>query len=177
MTVTAGVKMLGWGNAKNLDDDQTAAKQGHSKVKMALATDEAIVFYKKEGCNETRYTLHGLLAQLQLDGKGKCKVKNHSVTEPSTGAAPAGRCTVTSTTPKHHVCSEPMSGGEEATALRTFSLMRYVHWDTVNAQYFSLALDVKVEAVGSQWWVVLERPVLVWTQTKSFRKDFIFRWA
>lgn len=177
VTVTAGVKMLGWGNAKNLDDDQTAAKQGHSKVKMTLATDEAIVFYKKEGCNETRYTLHGLLAQLQLDGKGKCKVKNHSVTEPSTGAAPAGRFTVTSTTPKHHVCSEPMSGGEEATALRPFSLMRYVQWDTVNAQYFSLAFDVKVEAVGSQWWVVLERPALVWTQTKSFRKDFIFRWA
>ena len=177
VTVTAGVKILGWGNGKNLDEGQTAAKEGHSKVKMAVNNDEAIVFHKKEsGGSETRYTLHGLLTQLALDGKGSCKVKGHTITAAS-GGGPT-RFQVVSINPRHHVCSKPMVAevGDDAS-VNPFSVMRFLQGDNVSSLFFSQAFEVKVEAVGAQYWVILERPIFVWTQTKTFKKYFIFRWA
>lgn len=178
VTVTAGVKILGWGTGKNMDDLQATAKQGHSKVKMAITNDKAIVFYKHEGGSETRYTLHGLLSQLALDGKGSCKVKGHTLTDATPSTSAPTRFSVVPASPKHHVSSKPMVADEgETTSVPPLSVMRFLQGDTVSSQYFSQAFEVKVESVGVQYWVVLERPMLVWTQTKIFKKDFIFRWA
>ena len=174
--VTAGVKILGWGNGKNIDE--MAAKQGHSKVKMAITTDETIVFYKHTESSETRYTLHGLLAQLALDGKGSCKVKGHTITDATTPSTSApSRFNVVPTSPKHHVCSKPMVADEGDASVPPLSVMRFLQGDNVSSHYLSQAFEVKVDAMGVQYWMILERPILVWTQTRTFQKDSIFRWA
>ena len=151
-----------------------------------MDNDNAPVHYSNDGTEtQQRFTVHGLMAKLTLDGKGDVRINYHTKGTPQAAeSASMGRFSISANRAKMWVCAkpqvEPAPGSPDDQGKQRVlwhQLLRFLPAAHVINKFFCLAWEVKLETVAGQNVIAFERPILEWRQAMLLKKDTFFRWG